>query len=268
MHQSRSTPVSTENRAFIQNTTTEMSLERVNGMVVETPFFSFGAIADIQYADADNILNYHKTHWRHYRNAADVLKQAVKYWNSGHPHSVSLTLQLGDIIDGKARHAPHGSEKALDKILNELNQFKGSLYHIWGNHESYNFPRAKLFNSSLNTSPYQGQPDKDLKGYYAIYPHEKVCFIILDTYEFSMEAYMYEKSNPIYQQAEELVRSRNPNTRCSPKPDWRSAEGLVGTEKRFVCFNGGVSEAQLQWLDETLKHAQKQGKHVIIAGKE
>ena len=38
----------------------------------ETPLFSFGVIADVQYADIDNKQNYEKTAWRYVKNLVPV----------------------------------------------------------------------------------------------------------------------------------------------------------------------------------------------------
>ena len=42
------------------------------------PLFSFGVIADVQYADIDDKLNFNKTQWRHYRQALTNLKLAIQ----------------------------------------------------------------------------------------------------------------------------------------------------------------------------------------------
>ena len=63
--------------------------------------FSFGVIADVQYADCENRLDYKQENWRYYREALSRLKDAVHVWNSAPGgHRVDFVLQLGDLIDG------------------------------------------------------------------------------------------------------------------------------------------------------------------------
>lgn len=45
-----------------------------------------------------------------------------------------------------------------------------------------------------------------------------------------------------------------------------SPDGLAGDLRRFVKFNGGISENQLKWLDEVLRKAQSDEELVIVAG--
>ena len=66
--------------------------------------FSFGVIADIQFADADDGQDFKKTVVRRYRNTLTVLHKAVDMWlaqaeDLGYP--IQLIAQLGDIIDGR-----------------------------------------------------------------------------------------------------------------------------------------------------------------------
>ena len=53
----------------------------------------------------------------------------------------------------------------------------------------------------------------------------------------------------------------NPNRHNLHSPD-----GLEGLERRFVEFGGGVSDAQLQWLEAQLAEARAAGQRVIVAG--
>lgn len=46
------------------------------------PKFSFGVIADIQYADIDDAMNFQKTKVRRYRNSLKIFKDAAHYWKS------------------------------------------------------------------------------------------------------------------------------------------------------------------------------------------
>ena len=65
-----------------------------------SPLFSFGVIADIQYADIEDAMNFSKTEHRGYRNALQEAKRAVEYWKQLSPPPVFIA-QLGDLIDGQ-----------------------------------------------------------------------------------------------------------------------------------------------------------------------
>ena len=73
--------------------------------------FSFGVIADVQWADVPDGSNYAGTARRCYRGALQVLSTAVDWW-SEETLSTPLTFvaQLGDLIDGQ--NAKLGSSAA------------------------------------------------------------------------------------------------------------------------------------------------------------
>lgn len=56
----------------------------------EGPVFSFGAIADVQYADLDDGWNYNKTYRRYYRAALLKLKRAVDVWIRDETHRLGF----------------------------------------------------------------------------------------------------------------------------------------------------------------------------------
>ena len=62
------------------------------------PSFSFGVIADVQWADVPDGFNYDRTIRRCYRGALDQLKDAVHWWGAQQLHFIA---NLGDLIDGK-----------------------------------------------------------------------------------------------------------------------------------------------------------------------
>ena len=218
------------------------------------PLFSFGIIADIQYADIDNKRNFEKTTWRYYRDALEKLDDAIEEWNNDE-HPTSFILQLGDIIDG-LNTVVNNSQKALDDCLNAFSKFKGQLgvHHTWGNHEYYNFSREFLLKSQLNSCPIK------TKAYYDFSPFPGTRFIVLDTYEFSMLG--HPEDSIVYKEAEELLHQVK-----SDREDLNSPDGISGSDVRFVKFNGGVSRDQLSWLEEVLVKAQDVGEWVILIGK-
>ncbi|XP_040187112.1 manganese-dependent ADP-ribose/CDP-alcohol diphosphatase isoform X2 [Rana temporaria] len=113
------------------------------------PLFTFGVIADIQYADKDDGYNYVQTRVRYYRSSLSLLQDATREWASENAPPAFI-LQLGDIIDGF--NVPlEASESSLTKVLAEFEKLKIPVHHIWGNHEFYNFSRKQLMESKLNS---------------------------------------------------------------------------------------------------------------------
>lgn len=53
----------------------------------EIPLFSFGAIADVQYADCEDGWNFHQTYKRYYRGGLQQLKRAVDVWLRDESHT-------------------------------------------------------------------------------------------------------------------------------------------------------------------------------------
>ena len=125
-------------------TSADSQLDPDNGVV-----FTFGLIADVQYADIADGHDFSKTRQRYYRNAISQLSDAVRHWHAR--RDVAFVLQLGDLIDGQNRI--HGeSDAALKKTLDVCAQFDGPMCHIWGNHELYNYTKQELAESQLNSS--------------------------------------------------------------------------------------------------------------------
>ncbi|RZC71337.1 hypothetical protein C5167_034777 [Papaver somniferum] len=75
---------------------------------------------------------------------------------------------------------------------------------------------------------------------------------------YDISAIGWPQDHPKTLQALKILQEKNPNT------DKNSPSGLVGLERRFVKFNGGISEGQLKWLDEILQDATKNGQKVVV----
>ncbi len=248
---------------YIEQNCLKMATGREKGI----PNFCFGVIADIQYADIDdgqkNIKCYHNTRVRYYRNSVHALAQAIQFWNSReHSSDISFILNLGDTIDVRSTlNNTHIND--LGKVMNEWKKYKGTVYHVWGNHELTTFKRSELLFGDLNSSPYKTNKSpeevKNMKAYYEFSPHEKFCFIVLDTYEISIHG--YEKDHPKYIEAKTILEAKNPNEIKYLQ------EGLSGIDRRYLSFNGALSEEQLEWLDAVIAKAQQQKKWVIVSGK-
>jgi len=124
----------------------------------QKPFFSFGMIADVQYADYDPVGT------RFYRSSLGKLREAV---TSLKEDSVDFIINLGDIID-----RDYGSYKPVLDIIDSSGL---KTYHVTGNHEYSVDTRFKKRLPVL-------QPLKE--GYFS-FIHEKFRFIFLNGNEIS-----------------------------------------------------------------------------------
>lgn len=80
--------------------------------------FSFGILADIQYADVD------KSGPRDYRNALNVANNSVKELNK---HDLEFIVHVGDVIDR--------DYKSFDLPLSILKKAHAPVHYVLGNHE-------------------------------------------------------------------------------------------------------------------------------------
>ncbi|XP_071968836.1 manganese-dependent ADP-ribose/CDP-alcohol diphosphatase isoform X2 [Engystomops pustulosus] len=230
---------------------------------MEDPLFTFGVIADIQYADIDDGYNYTKTRMRYYRNSLSLLKGAMNEWAS-EPHTPQFILQLGDIIDGfNVKYKT--SESSLKKVLAEIEKLNTPVHHIWGNHEFYNFTRKQLMESRLNSSRCQETSTKfteddgdllDSTYAYHFSPCPNFRLLLIDSYDFSVIG--RDPSTDKHLKSSKLLKQKNPNE------DKNSPKDLA--ETRFVQFNGGISTAQLNWINEVLEASDKNLEKVMVAG--
>lgn len=220
------------------------------------PVFTFGIIADIQYADIDDGLNFSKTRTRYYRNSLKLLRSAIQDWKEERVNP-SFILQLGDIIDGYNKN--HGaSDRALETVVNEFENSLVKIHHVWGNHEFYNFNRNTLFASEINSGekaePGSGLDDEIYAYHFS--PAPKFRFVVLDAYDMSVIG--RDPTNEKYNQAVNILKEHNNNDdlNCPPMTSW--------LEQRFVKFNGAFSQEQLHWLVEVLTLADQKHERVTI----
>ncbi|KAM3592756.1 uncharacterized protein V6R79_024537 [Siganus canaliculatus] len=224
-----------------------------------SPLFTFGVIADIQYADIDDGYNFSLTSKRYYRGSLQLLRNAQKSWSTA-AIKPDFILQLGDIIDGFNKR-DDSSEQALDSVLKEFSSSPVEVHHVWGNHEFYNFSRSVLLRSKLNSSP---QTDRCLSGdiyAYHFSPFPGFKFVVLDAYDISLLG--REETSQQYTEAMNLIKqfNRNHDLNCPP--------ALAGgrLQQRFAKFNGGFSKEQLDWLDSVLSSADEKQERVTLVSK-
>ncbi|XP_056153625.1 manganese-dependent ADP-ribose/CDP-alcohol diphosphatase [Lampris incognitus] len=221
------------------------------------PLFTFGVIADIQYADIDDGFNYKRTRKRYYRSSLQLLQNAQRAWSSPSAVKPAFILQLGDVIDGLNKR-DDASDRALAAVMSELSSGPAEVHHVWGNHEFYNFSRDALLRSELNStsgSRHSGALDGGIYAYH-FSPAPRFRFVVLDAYDVSLLG--RDECSVEYTNALNILQAHNKNEDLNHPP----ASG--GLEQRFVKFNGGFSKDQLDWLAEVLSLADEKGEKVTV----
>ena len=215
------------------------------------PRFTFGLIADVQWADDEDGYNYDRTVARRYRGAFRNLVRAVDWWlELAEPPN--FIAQLGDLIDG-INVKLEQSESSLAAALAELRRAPCPAVNIVGNHELYNFDRASLAEAS-----WLRHGDKE---FYSFQPAAGWRMVVLDPYQMSLIGHSPE--DPRRLESVELIKRRNPGVDPSGVGgDW--FKHVSGHDKRFVPYNGGLGREQLAWLRAELADASAAGERVVI----
>ena len=186
--------------------------------IEDPPLFTFGVIADIQYADIDDGFNYTRTQRRYYRSSLQLLRNARESWSRA-AVKPSFILQLGDIIDGFNKQHD-SSDQALDTVLREMSTCPAQVHHVWGNHEFYNFTRDTLMKSKLNSSPPcdsggGGPHTGDIYAYH-FNPTPKFKVVVLDAYDVSVLGRTV--SSVQYNNALNILKEHNSNEDLNHPP--------------------------------------------------
>jgi manganese-dependent ADP-ribose/CDP-alcohol diphosphatase len=137
----------------------------------ERRVFSFGIVADIQYADKE------VSGRRRYSEALGKLERCVVDWNS---RELAFTIQLGDIIDGN--HTLAATLKDLDSVLDVLNRLNKKIYHVIGNH-CLTVNRGLLLDKL------------GLQNAYYDFSHSGWSFIVLDGMDISIHGWPEDSEN-------------------------------------------------------------------------
>ena len=109
--------------------------------LAHAPLFSFGLIADVQYADTEDGASWDGTEKRHYRGTLQHAKAAAADFAA---HGVACVVQIGDLIDGKCNpqvlvgapaeaQACAASLDACKAALWALSSQRYDLFHVRGN---------------------------------------------------------------------------------------------------------------------------------------
>lgn len=229
---------------------------------MSNPLFKFGVISDIQYANANDAWNFQQTKKRRYRNSLSVFRHAVETWRN--QHEVDFSLILGDLVDGRASvlNEQHQALQDLQEIADKLGK---PSYYCFGNHCHYCFSRNELrdviIQSFTTKHPGLHNPMKDLAVISALTlpsasPFKSLNytfqvnpgwrFISLDGYDVSLIA---SSSACRAALAKQIISLHNPND-LSISTGW--FKGLTKENMRYVPYNGGISQSQLSWLNDTL----------------
>ncbi len=264
------------------------------------PIYTFGLLTDIQHAPIPDGLSY-TGNARYYRHAIDAAAYAAQHFQDEQVHCV---VNLGDIIDGKCadvlrwgggevdtttntiekdeKKTEEAEEKiisvghdAIDNVLQSLSVYTGRILHTYGNHELYNLSRERL-GEKLGI-PFTMESTGDLVGYYTYLIENqqqndddeqssssssssmKLRALVLDTYDLCLLDRCPESSQKRHR-AHEILSANNHNY---PQNE-NSPEGLEGLSRRFVAFNGGIDEPQLEWLQHSLQLARDNDEKVIV----
>ena len=215
--------------------------------------FSFGVIADVQWADSPDGFNYAKTAKRCYRGALTTLGNAVDWWMDL-PRSPLFVAQLGDIIDGQ-NHQTGETEPALRAALGHLDRLSCPSVNLVGNHELYNFNREDLANAS-----WLKHGDRE---YHSFSPVEGWKVIVLDPYQISLIGHAAD--DPRRLEAVRIIERENPNVHPDGKSgNWFDGMDDAGERRRFVPYNGGFGEEQLAWFQLQLTAASEANERVLV----
>ena len=238
-----------------------------------------GLIADVQYADIDDVWNYMHTHKRKYRSTLRALANACVWWSEF--DNVEIVVDLGDAIDGFRNTDRTMGLHALREVMKEWNGFQAAhpetpILHLIGNHELYKFTRKELTHGVENTGftcscppPLQHIADKRDSIYYSFPIRSGWKALVLDPYDMSVMTNgggrigheLTLQNGGIHAEYTSMCQSRNPNNILDGGNFFHELSGL---ESRWVPFNGGVGKEQLAWIETVLDSAHKAGERVVV----
>lgn len=204
-----------------------------------------GLVADAQHADCEDSKSF-RGNPRYYRRALNSLQRAAAEFRD-----CSAVINLGDLVDAKAR----GQPECFDNALRALDLSNVPIYHSYGNHELEVIESREELGKKLKM-PFRQHRNGDLVGYFTKDLSARIRLIVLDTYDICIQR---PSDSELYRKAMEVLNKRNPNS------NKKSPEGLLGVDRRYVSMGGAMSSQQLSWLIDTLDQARGKGQRVIIA---
>jgi manganese-dependent ADP-ribose/CDP-alcohol diphosphatase len=163
---------------------------------------------------------------RHYRSTPEKLKRAAEILVGAKP---AFTLHLGDFIDRDF--------KSFDTMLPLLKGLGHSVHHLLGNHDYSVADSEKARVVSALGMPHD----------YYTFRSSSVRFVMLDTNDLSI--YRHPAGSPGNEEAKQIL-------------DRLKADKEPGAAP----WNGGISKAQLDWLERELSAADAAMESVIVCG--
>lgn len=193
------------------------------------PIFSFGLLADVQYADDDTNLEMD----RHYRASPDKLRAAMDDFNSGdNPDDLAFIIHLGDFVDHDLANAA--------PLLKIVSSSAVPFHHVLGNHDfaSDSSPTGRSDPAEVVTAYGMDRP------YYA-FDQPGWRLLVLDTNEVGVIE--YPPGSPEAAAGEALLARLRDESRQNANT-----------------WNGTLGAGQREWLAEQLERADADGLRVAI----
>ncbi|KAJ7540272.1 hypothetical protein O6H91_10G007400 [Diphasiastrum complanatum] len=197
---------------------------------VPQPLFSFGVVADVQYADKDN--GEYESRIQRYREAPNKLQEAVNTFNSV-KQDLLFALTLGDIIDGNTTLEKTRAD--FHVILEILCKLDVPTCHLLGNH-CLSLPRDEVLKALNMPARYY---QTDLKAGWKL--------VVLDSMDMSLN---WPEDTENYKAAADFLK----------------AYPLGQANPQMSLWNGGIGSVQLSWLAALLKDAERDVVKLIVAG--
>lgn len=160
------------------------------------PLYSFGVIADVQYADQPN------AGARHYRSSLQRFETCVIELNK---HDLKFVVQLGDFIDK--------GKKSFDAVLPHWQRLRARKFHVIGNHDLPMLRGAVMKKLGLKRS------------YYDFTVGESWRFVVVDGMDVSL--YGYPRGHPLRKQATQMLK----NLKAKKAPNAVTWNGGVGKQQ-------------------------------------
>lgn len=260
---------------------------------------AIGLIADPQYAieEPDSEPMMHSGAIRRYGRVLPLVTRAIEAFNAS---AVAAVVQLGDLIDGSnAKKVPPTSDAALAATLAEFDRCEcaaARMHHLVGNNEQRNWARAVLEESSwIGRPPSESAPpppqlppsaSSAAAGaqtprrslYYSATPPELPGWrlIILNSYAISTLDATEGSASAEAAKAFLCAHGWRPFAHLAPDapladfmacfPGWPNPMPADDLDRRLAANSGGVGDAQLAWLDATLRAAAAAAERVIVFG--
>ena len=238
-----------------------------------------GLIADVQYADIDDVWNYMRTHKRKYRSTLIALANAITWWSE--TDILDLVVDLGDAIDGYRNTDRAMGLHALRNVVREWHRLKTAkpevpILHLIGNHELYKFTREELTHGLAGTDFQCSCPpqlkhlsDRQESIYYSFPLRDNWRVVVLDPYDMSVMTRgggrigheLTLSNGGIHAEYAALCQSHNPNNILD---GGNFFNGISGTDARWVPFNGGLGESQLKWFRAVLESSTRANERLIV----